>query len=331
MGVKPWLVPAAERVDLGPVRGGLGLGEVAGHDHGVLAREHHGLDECRAVLGGRQLEHLPAILGLRMHRLVAQVNVRLDRDDPQLEADEQAEGPVRARQRAKQVGVLGLGHAQALAGRGHELVGDHRLGEQPDLVRVGGHRDGHREATEGRLGDLEVDREHVAALEQVAGHLADGHERLDMDGAAVLLIGGVDREDVAEPAQLDFVPLVFGREPGREAHPGLAVGAHRPALRCRLCGPASDLGLDFGDLLVVALRGGAEQVVEPGAEPQDGVEHEAHGQSDADEDQRLVAGQEVAHGACEGHRATAFHQDRLGQQGQGRRGERAARPQKLLC
>lgn len=57
-------------------------------------------------------------------------------------------------QGVEQVGVLLAGDPQEGAVGDDDLVGDDGLEPQADLVRVGGHADGHGEAAEGGVLDL---------------------------------------------------------------------------------------------------------------------------------------------------------------------------------
>src|SRR5688572_22452754 len=106
-----------------------------------------------------------------------------------------------------------------------------------------GHADGEGEPTERGFGDLEVDGEHVAAVDQVLGRLPDGDEGFDVDGEPF----GVDAQDVAQRPHADLMPLMLGLEPGREVHPGLAIGAHRATLGAWLSSPTLDLSLNVSD------------------------------------------------------------------------------------
>ena len=220
---EPGLVPAAERIDLARVI--RGVGEVAGHDDGVVLGEDGGLEEVGGVRGDRHVAQLVAVLLLGVHGDVAHPHVLLDRHDLQLERDQQAERAVRPREGVEQLGVLVAGDAEQAAVGDDDLVGDDGLVEEADLVRVGGHADGHGQAADRGVLDLEGDGEHVAAREQVAGDAADGDEGLDAHGAAI----EVDAEDVAQAAHLDLVPLVLGLEAGAEVLPGAPIGAHRAA------------------------------------------------------------------------------------------------------
>jgi len=144
-------VPVVERlvpdVDAVQRRGSRGVRvEVARLDDGVVAVVQRRLKEVwrLSLAEGSEPLQLRGELLCGGGGEVLHTDVRLRAEKLHLEASQEADGAVRPRQRIEELGLV-LGHRVAAAVRVDKLVLEHRLLEEPDLVRVCLDTEAHRQ------------------------------------------------------------------------------------------------------------------------------------------------------------------------------------------
>ncbi len=182
--VVPRLVVIVHAIDASP---GRGRRIVAREDDARLLREDEPFDEARRVWGCGQLFEARAKAVDRVEWLVVKPDVRLDRNDAEFHACEEAQRTVGTGQGVKEILILVARGTNYLAVGGDDLEGLNRLKQAAVAVAAGRDPDTHAQAAESEIIHLGLDGKREPSRDEIGRDVAHGDHWLGADDPALLV------------------------------------------------------------------------------------------------------------------------------------------------